>query len=239
MIKTAVIMAGGRGERMAPLTYHIPKPLVKVIGGKSLILHVMDELSRVGIENFYITYGWLGSKVLEELANDHRVKGFINTNGKSNAWWVTDSVLSNLNEDILICPADLKFSLNLEEFQSRKFGSGHWLLSTESDHLTGDIIESHEDVNDYGDSFVKCIFESNSPTPPMDVLERASGLQVTNPLWLCEVLKSNSYDNWYQIWSELIKIGEIYNCRGCIEEIASFDTLRDLQNYLDRNTVGK
>ncbi|MDE5773278.1 MAG: NTP transferase domain-containing protein, partial [Muribaculaceae bacterium] len=50
----AVLMAGGRGERLRPLTLTTPKPLLPV-GGKPIIDHNVDNLLRCGITNIYVT----------------------------------------------------------------------------------------------------------------------------------------------------------------------------------------
>ncbi|HIJ17031.1 MAG TPA: NDP-sugar synthase, partial [Thermoplasmata archaeon] len=39
----AVLLVGGMGTRLRPLTYRIPKPLVPVMG-KPLIMHVIDSI---------------------------------------------------------------------------------------------------------------------------------------------------------------------------------------------------
>lgn len=60
----AVIMAGGRGERLRPLTDSIPKPLLKV-GNKPILEHNLDRLCLFGIDDFWITLRYLGHKIEE------------------------------------------------------------------------------------------------------------------------------------------------------------------------------
>ena len=44
----AMILAAGRGERLMPLTQHIPKPLVR-INGKPILAHHLESLHNAGI----------------------------------------------------------------------------------------------------------------------------------------------------------------------------------------------
>jgi len=57
-------MAGGRGERLRPLTDDIPKPLLKV-GEKPIIEHNIDRLKCFGIDDIWISLGYLGSQINE------------------------------------------------------------------------------------------------------------------------------------------------------------------------------
>lgn len=58
----AVIMAGGRGERLRPMTDHTPKPLLKV-GDKPIIEHNVSRLISYGIDDFWITLRYLGEQI--------------------------------------------------------------------------------------------------------------------------------------------------------------------------------
>ena len=53
-----VIMAGGLGTRLRPLTNVIPKPLIPV-GNKSMLEHILDRFSAVGCGHFYLTVNHL------------------------------------------------------------------------------------------------------------------------------------------------------------------------------------
>jgi dTDP-glucose pyrophosphorylase len=59
-----LIMAGGRGERLRPLTDTVPKPMLK-IGNKPIIEHNIDRLISFGIEKIYISIKYLGSQIKE------------------------------------------------------------------------------------------------------------------------------------------------------------------------------
>ena len=60
----AVIMAGGEGNRLRPLTERTPKPMIK-IGDVPLLEHQIKSLSNIGIKRIYISVNYLG-KVIED-----------------------------------------------------------------------------------------------------------------------------------------------------------------------------
>jgi MurNAc alpha-1-phosphate uridylyltransferase len=62
MIRSAMILAAGRGERMRPLTDATPKPLITV-GGRSMLDRSMDRLQDHGIRNLVINVHHLGEKI--------------------------------------------------------------------------------------------------------------------------------------------------------------------------------
>lgn len=59
-----IIMAGGRGERLRPLTDKIPKPMLP-LGGKPIIEHNIDRLISFGIESIYISVKYLGQQITD------------------------------------------------------------------------------------------------------------------------------------------------------------------------------
>lgn len=58
----AVIMAGGRGTRLRPLTNTIPKPLLKV-GDKPIMEHNVDRLALYGIDDYWFSVKYLGEQI--------------------------------------------------------------------------------------------------------------------------------------------------------------------------------
>jgi dTDP-glucose pyrophosphorylase len=64
----AVVMAGGKGARLHPLTEKIPKPLLKV-GNKAIMEHNVDRLALFGIDDFWFSVNHLGEQVNSYFGN--------------------------------------------------------------------------------------------------------------------------------------------------------------------------
>lgn len=59
-----IIPAAGKGTRMRPLTWSIPKPLIPV-AGKPMLGHVMDSLIEAGVDHITLIVGYLGDVIVE------------------------------------------------------------------------------------------------------------------------------------------------------------------------------
>lgn len=65
----AVLMAGGRGERLRPLTLTCPKPLLKV-GDKPIIDYNVDELAANGVKHVWVTVNYLKEQITEHFSSE-------------------------------------------------------------------------------------------------------------------------------------------------------------------------
>src|SRR3989304_5859972 len=77
----AVVLAAGRGKRLAAITVDKPKVLVR-IGEKTLIEHNLDKLRRLGISNIALVIGYKGEMVkalLGETLTDYDKKEQLGT----------------------------------------------------------------------------------------------------------------------------------------------------------------
>ncbi len=63
-----MLLAAGRGERMRPLTDEIPKPLL-TIGGKALIVHLIEALVAGGFRQLVINHAWHGAMIEQRLGD--------------------------------------------------------------------------------------------------------------------------------------------------------------------------
>lgn len=59
---TVVIMAGGMGLRLRPLTENTPKPMIP-LGGKPMVQHTIESLRAEGFVNFVLAINYLGDQI--------------------------------------------------------------------------------------------------------------------------------------------------------------------------------
>lgn len=113
----AVLMAGGKGERLRPLTDKTPKPLLKV-GEKAIIDYNVKELISYGIENINVTTNYLGEQI--EAHYSKPVDGVrINCVKEPKYLGTIGSIkfVENFtNDTILVMNSDLFTNINYEDF---------------------------------------------------------------------------------------------------------------------------
>lgn len=121
----AVLMAGGRGERLRPLTDTVPKPLLPV-GGKAIIDYNIDELERCGVKNIFVTVNYLADQIEQH---------FINREGRAKVTCIREprrlgtmgslAFIDSLDkEDVLLMNSDLLTGIDFEAFYLHHRTSG-------------------------------------------------------------------------------------------------------------------
>lgn len=113
----ALIMAGGRGERLRPLTDNTPKPLLKV-GNKPIIEHNLDRLNIFGIDDVWISLKYLGDQIEEKFNNGSEKSMRIKYVKEENALGTAGalSLVEGFNHDhILMMNSDLLTNIDYED----------------------------------------------------------------------------------------------------------------------------
>ena len=113
----AVLMAGGKGERLRPLTEKTPKPLLEV-GGKCIIDHNVARLISYGVEHVNVTVNYLGEQIAEHFdtpragvqVRTFREPKFLGTIGS------IKFVDIFYNDTILVMNSDLFTNIDYEDF---------------------------------------------------------------------------------------------------------------------------
>ena len=113
----AVMMAGGKGERLRPLTEKTPKPLLPV-GGKAIIDHNVDRLILYGVQHINVTVNYLKEQIEEhytEPRNGIQIKTvrepqFLGTIGS------IKFIPEFFNDNVLVMNSDVFTNIDYEDF---------------------------------------------------------------------------------------------------------------------------
>lgn len=113
----AVLMAGGKGERLRPLTEKTPKPLLPV-GGKAIIDYNIDRLIHNGVKHISVTVNYLAEQIEEHFKEPRngvkvdtvREPKFLGTIGSIRY------VKEFYNDTVLVMNSDIFTNINFEDF---------------------------------------------------------------------------------------------------------------------------
>ncbi len=111
----AVILAGGKGTRLMPLTSDIPKPLV-MLGNKPILFHILDTAQKQGVTEVILTLGYLGEKI-EEALKDYKTDLKISFSYEKHALGTAGAVKNaakNIKEDFIVLSGDAYCEFDLK-----------------------------------------------------------------------------------------------------------------------------
>lgn len=118
-IRQAVILAGGRGERLRPLTNDKPKPMV-LINGKPFLEYLIKMLKENGILEIVILVGYLSEKITEYFGDGSkfgiRIKYSIGTIEDETGTRIRNAA-SLLDDEFLLMYCDNYWPLNLRKLE--------------------------------------------------------------------------------------------------------------------------
>ena len=69
---SVIIMAGGKGKRLRPITLKTPKPMIK-IKRKPILEHIILRLKKEKFNNFYISVNYLKNKIINYFKNGEKL----------------------------------------------------------------------------------------------------------------------------------------------------------------------
>ncbi|WP_299125681.1 nucleotidyltransferase family protein [uncultured Tenacibaculum sp.] len=114
----AVIMAGGRGSRLQPLTNDTPKPLLKV-GDKAIMEHNVDRLALYGIDDYWFSVKYLGEQIESFFGNGENKNLSINYVWEDEPLGTVGAVskIDDFKHDyVLLTNSDILTNLDYEQF---------------------------------------------------------------------------------------------------------------------------
>lgn len=198
MFNYCMITAGGKGERLLPLTQYIHKAMLQV-NGATIIAGLIRQI-KATIGNISVTVGHKGNELAKH-AIEEGVSAIYNTSQQSDAWWLFNTPLRHVNEPVIVFACDLVVRDLQLDFIYRSYleqGEPACMLVpvTPVPDVTGDFITGSNGL-----------VTTLSRTPPTGLL--ASGIFVINPFRINALLQNA--DNINQIWDLLVRIGQLHH----------------------------
>jgi dTDP-glucose pyrophosphorylase len=114
----AVIMAGGKGERLRPLTDYTPKPML-MVGDKPILEHNLDRLRLFGIDDIWLSTNYLG-KQIGNYFGDGKEKNieiqYVNEEKPLGTIGALSKIQNFKHDNILVTNSDVLTNVNYENF---------------------------------------------------------------------------------------------------------------------------
>lgn len=111
----AVIMAGGEGKRLRPLTADMPKPMLKLCG-KPVLEYILKLLEKHGVDEAWLTLGYKSEKIIEHFKNGTfagiKLNFVVEKTPLGTAGGVKNAV-GDVDEDLIVISGDALCNLDL------------------------------------------------------------------------------------------------------------------------------
>ena len=115
---TALILCGGKGERLRPLTESMPKPLVQ-IKGRAILSYLLDHIQKFDIKDIVIAAGFKAEKIEEFFQKNHQgLSVKIVNSGDVDIIERIKACSGHLRGDFILFYGDTLADVNLQELQN-------------------------------------------------------------------------------------------------------------------------
>ena len=115
-----VLMAGGRGQRLYPLTKDVPKPMLP-IGGVPLLEIILRNLAAQGFVNVYISVNYLAQVIIDHVGDGGNMGlnvQYVYEDKPLGTAGALASLAGIINEPLIVMNSDLLTQVNLREMLS-------------------------------------------------------------------------------------------------------------------------
>jgi len=182
-----VVMAGGKGKRLMPLTKSIPKPLL-IYKKKHLIEHILYKIKESGFSNVFISVNYLKDKIINKLKNGKKYDLKIDYLKEKQALGTAGSLAQLKNKTqlpILVSNCDV-----ISEMSYLKLL--HFHIKKKADITV--VIKEHQSINPFGQIKIKDSKILNIVEKPISLSYINAGIYVLNPKILNYIKKNQSLD---------------------------------------------
>tara|TARA_B100000989_G_C19532956_1_gene471235 strand:- start:5390 stop:6685 length:1296 start_codon:yes stop_codon:yes gene_type:complete len=214
MIKQAIILAGGKGERISKLYKNTPKSLIK-ISGKPILQHQLETLEKENISNVLIFTHHLSEKIEDFISKYRSKKLIIKCIKEKSPMGTAGSLLGNLeklDEDFCVIYGDIIFDIDFRKFYKFHIfkNSDASLLLHPNDHpKDSDLVEIDDDqkiIKFHKYPHEENIFLPNLVNAALYILKKDSLIEYKNI--------SNKLDFGKDIFPKMLKNKKIFGYRS-------------------------
>lgn len=224
----AVLMAGGKGERLRPLTFSVPKPLLKV-GEKAIIDYNIDALTRCGVDSIFVTVNYLHEQIEEHFASPrHGVMVKCVREPRALGTIGSLALVNGLTHDnVLVMNSDLLTTIDFVEMLERHISSGadmtmatvpytvsvpYAIIRSQGDRVTA--LEEKPTYNYFANAGVYLLRREL-------IAEIPRGARVDAPDFMESLIASGRKVSWYPLRGTWIDIGSPQDYQAACTLMAS------------------
>lgn len=211
-IKKAFILAGGKGTRLRPFTYEMPKPMIPV-QGRPLIEHTIMNLRDQDVRDIIISLGYKGDKVKEYFGNGS--KWGVNITyveeseplGTGGPLWLAKPYL---NEPFLMINGDNLFDMDVQDmfkFHMKNNNMVTIALTTVEDPSSYGVAEMQ------GSQIISFVEKPEKSEAPSNLIN--AGIYIINPT-IFDILPEGSFKIEVEVFPKVAEKGKLggYNFQG-------------------------
>lgn len=219
MIRHALIMAAGRGNRMRPFTDRLPKSMAP-LKNDTLIGHNLLKLGNQ-VSQVHITVGYKKT-ILAKYLLEKGVATILNTEGHGNAWWLQNTLMRYVDEPVLVLTTDNITEVDVRwinaEYEACGSPAGMIVPTQPVEGIAGDFLV-------YEGSLVQKVARDQRSD------RYCSGIQVVNPSRVAAIINDCDVDDFYAVWHGLIRASQLRTAGIYPYQWYSVDTLEQLVAY--------
>lgn len=241
----AIILAGGKGTRLSPLTDHLPKPLVPILG-KPMIDYVLEHLAEAGLCEIAIAVAHLGQMIVDYVGDGSRfglrISYLYEETPQGTGGWVNLIDHKKLAPHFLVLNADNLFWIDVHAFFARhqQAGAVATIAAIErpsSEIQNYEILAPQEDfqrLKEYIDRKASALYLKDRSTAYI-----SSGWYIFTPQALVNIEKKTPLSMETDVWPALSRSNQPLGFYPASEPWFDSGTPERLQRVADFLTNGR
>lgn len=226
-----MILCGGRGERLRPLTDDLPKPMV-IVNGRPFLHYLLEQLAEHGIKRFVLLTGYLGEKIVEYFGDGSKWGWSIRYSHGPTEWLTAKRIYKAVNvidEQFLLLYSDNFAQLRLKELVQ---------LNTDSESaMTLSVVEKSLGNVQLGPNSLVTKYDTSRSDNSLDFVEIGYLLVVKSKIMAhLESCKAENFSSVIQSLVEARKVSAVILKTG-YESISDPQRLVKAEAYLKHHKI--